>query len=231
MTRLSRLTLVFSIAYAVMIMAPAMLSNQFGAYPLIKTGDVFDLLTPLILIPLYWLLFYNGGRAPTVRETVLFLVLAAVWVEGQGMHLSANSIGHVIENVQDANVLTLTHFYDEILSHYLWHFGAMALVALLIYRQRSYAGEPTEPRQVIAAAILYGLTFFISVVEAGTVPLGLPFVILVTLYGLIVGRNRLRQQPVFAFLFAAHLLALILLVGWGVYWRGFPQFSELGWIK
>jgi hypothetical protein len=230
MTRLSRLTLVFAIAYAVMIMGPAFLSSQFSPYPLIKVGDVFDLLTPVVLIPLYWLLFYRGGKAPGILENVLFLVLAAVWVEGQGMHLSANSIGHVIENVPNADVHTLTHFYDEVLSHYLWHVGAVALAAMLIYRQRFYSGEQTEPRLVIAAGIIYGLTFFISVVEAGTVPVGLPFALLVTLYGLVM-RHRLREQPVSAFFFAAHLLALILLTGWGIYWRGFPQFSELGLIK
>jgi hypothetical protein len=28
----------------------------------------------------------------------------------------------------------------------------------------------------------------------------------------------------------AYTLAFVGLLGWGVYWRGFPQFSELGWI-
>jgi hypothetical protein len=55
--RLSRLTLVFSITFAVLIISPAFLNRQFGPYPLMKTGDVIDLFTPLILIPLYWLLF------------------------------------------------------------------------------------------------------------------------------------------------------------------------------
>ena len=28
----------------------------------------------------------------------------------------------------------------------------------------------------------------------------------------------------------AYAIPLVCLVGWGLYWRGFPQFSELGWI-
>src|SRR5258708_35691080 len=121
MTSLSRLTLVFAIAFAFFIIGPALLSQQFGPYALMKTGDVLDVLARLALIPLYWLLFQAGRQTPSLRETVAFLLLAAVWTEGQGMHLSANSIGHLVEKSATSDVYTLTHFYDEILSHYLWH--------------------------------------------------------------------------------------------------------------
>lgn len=57
MQRLARLTLIFAILFAVFIIAPAFLNGQFAPYPLLKSGDVLDLLTPLVLIPLYWLLF------------------------------------------------------------------------------------------------------------------------------------------------------------------------------
>ena len=99
MSSLSRLILIFAIVFAILIITPALLSQQFSPYPLLKTGDVTDLLTPLILIPLYWLLF-RQGKAPSTRETIVFLVFAALWTEGQGMHLGANSIGHLLENAQ-----------------------------------------------------------------------------------------------------------------------------------
>ena len=56
MSRLSRLILVFSVLFAVFFMGPPLPGVQFGPYPLMKVAELFDLLTPLILIPLYWLL-------------------------------------------------------------------------------------------------------------------------------------------------------------------------------
>jgi len=55
-SRLSRLILVFSVLFAVFFMGPPLPGVQFGPYPLMKVAELFDLLTPLILIPLYWLL-------------------------------------------------------------------------------------------------------------------------------------------------------------------------------
>ena len=227
---MSRRILVFTVAYTVLIISPALLSQQFGLYPLTKTGDMTDILTPLVLIPLYWMLF-SLDRPPTQRETVIFLVLAALWAEGQGIHLGANSIGHLLGSTRDTDVFALTHFYDEVLGHYLWHIGVFALTGLLIWRQwrTPFIGTSASLRPEIAAAVIYGLVYFITVDEAGTALLGIPFATVVVIVGLI-GRKQLRQQPVTAFFFAAHLLALALFLIWFLRWGGLPQFSELGWI-
>lgn len=55
MKELSRVVLAFSVAFAVFLIGPALLPSSFPAYPLITVGDVFDILTPLVLLPLYWL--------------------------------------------------------------------------------------------------------------------------------------------------------------------------------
>lgn len=226
----SRLTLVFTIAFAILIMTPAFLSQQFSPYPLMKTGDVTDILTPVILIPLYWLLF-RLGKPPSTREVIAFMVFTALWVEGQGMHLSANSIGHLFDSLRDTDAYTLTHFYDEVLSHYLWHVGMVALTLLIIWRQiRSPLEQPLTTLWMEAvSALIYGIVYFIIVIEAGTVPLGLPAAVIIAIVGLLRLRE-LRRQPVTAFFFAAHALATILFVIWFVRWGGFPQFSELGLI-
>ena len=228
MRPLPRLILIFAIAFAILIMAPAFLSQQFCPYPLMKTGDVLDLLTPLVLIPLYWLLF-KLEKPPSTRETILFLVFAALWVEGQGIHLGANSIGHMLANAQDTDTYTLTHFYDEVLSHYMWHIGLVGLTALLIWRQMQNPSAETSLRESIIAAVIYGITYFIIFIEAGTVLLGLPFTILVSIVG-VMRLNQLRQQPITTFFFVAHLLATIFFAIWFIRWGGFPQFSELGLI-
>lgn len=103
MLRLSRLTLLFAFLFAVMIVSPALLSYQFGPFPLMKTGDIVDLFTPLIIIPLYWLLFQlSPDQTPGQKETIVFLVLAAAWASGQGMHLAANSIGHLLAGAESS---------------------------------------------------------------------------------------------------------------------------------
>ncbi len=231
MTRLSRLILLFSLAFAVLFIAPAFLGQQSGLYPLMKMGDVVDIFTPLVLLPLYWLLYRMGQEDRLgVGESLAFVVLGALWVEGQGMHLSANSIGHWLKEMEGSHAYALTNFYDEVLSHYIWHLGIVGLSALLLLRQwrNPVSGGRLPLGIVIIAGIVHGLTFFLIVIEAGTAPLGIPFVIIVTLLGLIWGREKLRHQPVTAFFVIAYAVALSFFVGWAVYWGGLPQFSEVG---
>ncbi len=232
--RLSRLILVFSLLSMVFFLGPALLSQQFGPYPLMRNGDVFDLLTPLVLIPLYWLLFQiRRDLTPAQREIMAFLILAVLWVMGQGMHLAANSISHLMEDMKLSDAYTLTHFYDETLSHYLWHVGIVGLSALLLYRQwrNPFSGKPTTMGLTTVAGAIYGATFFGVIVEAGTAPLGIPFVVLVGLFGLAAGRQRWRCQPLLAFFLVSSLVSLVLFAAWAIYWGGLPQFSEVGLIK
>ncbi len=234
MNRLARLILIFAVAYAVLIISPAFLDGQFPAYPLIKWGDVTDLLTPWILLPLYWLLYRVDARTPPgTRENVAFLVLAALWVQGQGMHLAANSIGHLLDSQKGTDPQLLTHFYDEGLSHYLWHLGVVGLAALLLWRQwqHPFKGERSSLVMESVGGVIYGLTYFVSTVEAGTGWLGVPFAAGVVAFGLLRGRQAVREQPILAFSLVAYGLAAILFLGWAIYWQGFPQFSEVGIIK
>lgn len=231
MSRLSRFTLIFSILFAVFIISPSLFNKQFGPYPLMKTGDVIDIFTPLILIPLYWVLFQvSPEKTLSPGESLVFLVLATLWVAGQGMHLTANSIGHLLKEMKGNDVYTLTSFYDEVLSHYFWHFGLVGLSALLIYRQwqHPFVGKQTRLRLEILAGFIYGFTYFVAVIEAATVPLGVPFAVLVTTFALVWGRKKLREQPLLAFFFVAYLVATILFAGWAVYWGGLPEFSAVG---
>ncbi len=232
--RISILTLVFSVLFAVFIVLPGLLSSQFGPYPLLKYGDILDLLTPLVLIPIYWLLFQvDRDKRPGQGETVVFLILAALWVEGQGMHLAGNAIGHMTKGMGGSDIETLTHFLDEVLSHYLWHIGLVGLSALLIYRQwkNPFEDERAGTGYVVAAGIIHGFNYFLTIVEAATTPLGVPFAVLVLLVTLIWGRKKLAQQPVLRFFFIAYLVASLFLLGWGLYWGGLPEFSKVGIIE
>lgn len=232
--RQGRLTLIFTIAFAIFIVAPAFLGGPFPLYPLMSGGDALDLLTPLVLLPIYWQLFRIRPDHPArTWETALFVVLAALWVEGQGMHLAANSIGRLVPAVAGSPSGTLAHFYDERLSHYLWHLGLVGLSALLIHRQWSapFVAGTSGLGLAIAAGILHGFNYFIAIVEAATAPLGVPFAVGVVGLTLLKGRRELRRQPIVAFFFVAYLMASLCFLGWGLYWRGLPEFSKVGIIK
>lgn len=232
--RLSRLIMVFATLSLVFFLGPALFSQQFGPYPLLRNGDVLDLLTPLVLIPVYWLLFQiRRELTPNQREMMAFLILAALWVMGQGMHLAANSISHLMEEMKHSDAYTLTHFYDEMVSHYLWHVGIVGLSALLLYRQwrNPFPATGATTRLTSVAGAIYGATFFGVIVEAGTAPLGIPFAVLVGIFGLVAGRRQWQSQPLLLFLLVSSLISLVLFSAWAIYWSGLPQFSEVGLIK
>lgn len=231
MNRLSRLVLVFAVFSAMLLASPALLRSPFGPYPLMGVGDAIDVLTPLIIIPLYWLLYQLDQKEdPSLSERVGFVLFASLWVQGQGMHLAANAIGHLLREMTSSDAYALTTFYDEVLSHYIWHFGMVGLSALLILRQwrNPLSVERTSLGLESLAGLIHGFTFFLAIVEGGTAPIGVAFAALVTVLGLRGGRTRLRQQPVFAFLFVTYLVATILFACWGIYWGGLPQFSQVG---
>lgn len=237
MKRLSSLTLIFAFLSLVFFLLLVFLRIPFISYPLMSWQDALDVLTPLVLIPLYWLM-YRGtthGRENPLSE-IVFMVMAAFWVMGQGMHLSANSINNLIGylardgviDVHPTDLYTLTYFYDEYLSHYLWHIGVVGLVVLLVYESwLQLVVEKTQWGLVIPAGILYGFTCFCFFIEGNTLPLGLPFVTSVTLVILVWGRKKIAQQPILAFFFVSCLFTFLLFAGWGIYWKGFPPIMDV----
>ena len=222
----------FALAFAVLILVPPLLSQPFPPYPSIHWADVLDLLTPLVLIPLYWVLFTDSGRtARSHSATIVFLILAAVWVEGQAMHLAANSISNLL-GAGTTLVHDLVHFYDEVLSHYMWHAGIFALsVLLLVYAWRAPASQ-AKPGWgwVIPASLLYGITCFLAFVEGGTVPLGLPATVFIIVGLIVVLRDRIRTHNLVGFFFVGYAVTLLLLAAWGIAWKGFPELTEVGWL-
>lgn len=167
------------------------------------------------------------------------MILAVFWVAGQAMHLSANSISNLIENlartgfidITGSNIFTLTYFFDELLSHYIWHIGVLGMIVLLLYREwHRPAGENTVWWETILGGVIYGITLFLLTLEGQTAPLALPFVVVVSLFGMIQARKKLGGQSLLAFFFVSCLVASIFYIGWGLAWGGFPELSEVGLI-
>jgi hypothetical protein len=76
MKRLNALIPVFAIAFLVFLLGPPLLGKPFSPYPLMQIADVFDVFTPLVLLPLYWLLFQLGEKEPIKLSGIIaFLYL------------------------------------------------------------------------------------------------------------------------------------------------------------
>ena len=234
----SILTLVFAVLSVFFFLVLIFFRTPFTLYPLISNQDALDLLTPLVLIPIYWLMFRQTSREGSgLSEEIIFMLLAVFWVSGQGMHLAANSVSNLIESLARGQVLdikltdiySLTYFLDEHLSHFIWHIGIIGLAVLLIYRDwRRPADSPTRWWSTILAGLLYGFMLFCIFLEGQTVKLGFPSCILISLVVLIWGRKQLAHKPILTFFFIAFLVAALFLAGWRLYWGGFPQFSDVG---
>lgn len=226
----SILIFIFALSFTILLIVPTFLTKQSSIFLLLRVGEVLDLITPLILIPIYWILFQiKASSYPTKKEMIIFLIFTAFWAQGQGMRLSANAIGHLLESAKTTDVYMLVYFFDEVLGHYIWHIGIIGLTVLLLFRQWHYPfKEQSGIFLEIIAGIIYGITYFIIVVEGQTAVLGIPFVLLIGLFGIFYGRQKFKQQPLLIFFFVAYLLALFLFAAWAFYWGGLPQFSEVG---
>jgi hypothetical protein len=149
------------------------------------------------------------------RQWILLAVTGVLYTQGHGIHLAANSIAGV--EPSDA-----VHLWDETVGHWLWYGGLAGIVGTLALTLSAF---PT-PRSAwsLVLALLFGLTVFTNSVEGGTAVLGLVSGTIFVTWG---RRSRHRMPEL---LVPTYAVAVAGLLGWGLYWRGFPQFSELGWL-
>jgi hypothetical protein len=175
-------------------------------------GTWIDLATPFVVVgTAAWALL--GAQADR-RVLLLAFVAAIAYVDGHGIHLSANDIGHVARSGRQ-------HFWDEEFGHAEWHLGWLGLLAALAWAARE---ERPQLGRGAASAALLGSALFISTVEGGswwlTLAAAPPFAVWALL----------RPRPVRSTIAAALLLATALIGAWVVLQDGVPQFSEVGWL-
>jgi len=232
MRRLSTLILVFAILFLVFFIGLVLLRVPFGPFPLMSWQDAADVLTPLVLLPLYFLLFRISPKTPfSTSGLVIFIVFAALWAAGQGIHLSANSLDNLLmqRGMETGDVYKLTYFYDEILGHYLWHIGIVGLSALLIYRQwrNPLTGERAMLWPIIFGGLIYGFSYFLIIMEGNTAPLGVTFSVLATLSIIMWARKGISQQPLIIFFLVSYALAMLLFFIWGIINGGLPPIMDV----
>ncbi len=221
---------------------------RFFIWPL-SWGDTLDFLTPFAVIPFACGLYFRLNRisqsslnpmssAPSLN--ILAKVILAVgllsYVEGHGLHLSANSIARLLQGMEGTNVFKATYLFDEVISHFIWIVGLYLISLGLILLAWRLSFQPLIRKNLIllfAGAVLYGFTFTLEAIEGQTVIFAFPAAILGFVFALILYRGRKREKcrnPILLFFMGAYFLSLLLFLYWGISRSGFPQFSELGWI-
>jgi len=183
-------------------------------------GDWIDLATPFAVVGAAAFVLYGLGAWG--KALGLALVSGIAYVQGQGIHLAANSIR--------AEGLTgeaerVAYFWDERFSHVEWHLGLIGLV-LAFCLAEPWTRPPlrgTTTQEVVVAALL-GFTLFTSTVEGQTWWLLPPVGLVLVLWALA------RPRSVLGACAGAFAVACILLAGWAAWHRGVPEFSDLGWI-
>ncbi|HVF06742.1 MAG TPA: hypothetical protein VNA20_18040 [Frankiaceae bacterium] len=171
-------------------------------------ADWVDLLTPFAVVGSALAALAAAGARR--RAWLVAAAGAIAYVEGHGIHLAANSVGNARGDAAPV------HLWDEVVGHYLWYGGLYLLVAALAL----------TPAAVVSAwrwplAALFGLTVATNGIEGGTPVFTLAAAVAFAGWGV-------RRRS--GLLLCAFGVATALLAGWGLYWQGFPEFSDLGWI-
>lgn len=216
----------FAVVYACFDLTPSFLTHDLGGR--LTSGDALSLLMPLAVLPLLWLVLLrlaSGAPQPRRRIAVTLLAVASIiMADGHGMNLAANAVGRHLVGHEGTGAWVLAHFFDETLGHLGAHGGLVLATWSWLLAADGVETEPT-PWWTLVAGMLLGFAWFADGVEGQTVMLMLPGAAVGALWAGVSTRRGVR-----GFLLATYLTALLLFAVWGVWHRGFPEFSALGWI-
>jgi hypothetical protein len=207
----------FVVSYSVMHHSGLFGSAEVGAGT--RIADWIDLATPLMVVaPLLWFLWL---QRPRLRWWVVAALGSMLYVQGHGIHLSANSISNVVSSGDASQPIRDTvHLWDEVVGHYLW-FGGLAIVITACaasVRGRSL-GVPRVA--LVAGGAACGLTWATNALEGGTAIASLAAGVIAVVPAL---RRDRGLAPALA---AGGAAAAIVLVSYAIQHAGFPQPSSL----
>ena len=187
----------------------------YGAPGATRYEDFVDLLTPYVVAgPM--LLVLARTRA-SQQAWAVALLGAAAFVQGHGLHLSANSISFASGPQPPA------YLWDEQVGHHLW-FAGLTLLLVVVVRAVTPLGLHASPGAIVLAAFV-GLTWAANVIEGGAVPFGSALAL-----GLAAHGWRTRRGATGRLLLVTFVISLVLTAAYGLWRGGFPQPSELGWL-
>lgn len=183
-----------------------------------RVADWIDLLTPFVVVlPLLWFLW---GQQPQRRLLLPATVGAILYVEGHGIHLSANSIGNASTGDGGGPADGTSHLWDEVVGHYVWYLGLAVLLATCALAVRGQTLRIRSPALALGGAVC-GITWATNGLEGGTAVFSLACAV-----GSVALVDRQRTGLSVAVLAAGGVAAVVLLA-YGLMHSGFPQPSSL----
>jgi hypothetical protein len=192
--------------------------HQLPAFAGEGAGDWIDLVTPFAVIGAA--VFLLGRGAPALALAVA-VVGALLYVDGHGIHLSANSIDY--ERLT-GDAREDTHFWDEEWGHLEWHVGWFVLIAGLCLAERARPVRVGRWAGVVSAVLL-AWVLFTSTVEGGTWWLELAATAVFVPWAVA------RRRPLLVVCAAAFALCALMIGVWAIWQGGVPQFSEVDLIE
>jgi hypothetical protein len=180
-----------------------------------------DHLTPFAVVGTAALVLVSLRAAPAA--IVLALVAGVIYVNGHGIHLSANAISH---EELPGDLEDVVHFWDEVWGHIWWHLGWVLLVGALCLaealRREPRRWRPESPALAGASILLLGATMFTSGVEGGSWWI---FAAAVPVF--VVWAVR-APRPLLVTAAGSFALVGLLMAVWALWHGGMPQFSDVG---
>jgi len=215
--------LAFAVAAAVFLLLPSQLQGDVGTVHGFTWQEAVDLLTPVaVMLPL-WLAFGRVRRF-TPRSSLVVLALAALWIAAQGLHLGTNAIGDLFDPGAPREAFyqtphgALDLWFDEVLSHWLWHLAWAGLLFALVasaYRvpmasvARTARSRRTDAMAAVAG-LIHGLTWVAVTIEGSTTLLGIPVMAVLLVLAVRLRRDSPAGRSVGVFLLGSSAVALLL---------------------
>ena len=199
--------------------------------PGVTAGDAIEGAGVFVVLALFlWANRLARGR------TILAVAGAVTFAFGRGIHLAGNSLHDLAVSRGAGEPTGLYHCWDEAAGQYVAD-GARVLVAASLLgvgvSSRATAGARRgagSAALVLLGGAAYGFITGASAIEGQTVPLVLPFYLL--LGGWLAATARApRPAEARRFFVAATAVALLLLAVWGIWNRGFPEFTRTGILR
>jgi len=162
--------IIYSLVNLFFFLTPSMLSSQpFPLATAIGWNDVIDWLTPYFTTGLLVIYFLRSGICYNQSPDLccLFCLGALIFIQGQSMHLTGNSISNrfkfddyvmFVKNVttatqttsksmlvlpKESTIFDTVDFYDSLIGHQYQQLGFMALHSIIIYAGQRF-GDPSS---------------------------------------------------------------------------------------
>jgi hypothetical protein len=195
------------------------LIDATSGFPYLRLQEFFAL-----IIFVCWIISFGNLGSTLItskKQQIIWTVFLSIYSLGYGIHLVAN---YLSENLTFPN--PAVYFFDEILGHVLIWLGYLGGLGILCYDSMKQKVEKNgNSFGDILTAIIHGGVMALSVIEGQSVVLAGVLSVAISAYILNL-KN--KHSSLVSNYYLIVLLSNLAVIGlWGMYFRGFPELSEL----